>query len=946
MKKGGLVLRKAFSRSTSARLAHGIVFTLGAASSSALFAQAATTPATDELEEVIVSGFRQSLNAALDVKRNSVAPVDAIVAEDIAKFPDQNLAESLQRIPGITILRDGGEGRAITVRGLGAQFTRVRVNGMETVATSTDGASANRDRAFDFNVFASELFNSIVVHKTAEASLDEGSLGAVVDLNTGNALAGKPGLTMVGSAQGSYNSVSKDWGPRVAGLISWKNDASTFGASASAAYSTSDTLEVGNNTVRWQQARFDSVNGVACFTAPNTGGTFVASTGCTSAALAFHPRIPRYGQIGHDRERLGLTGGVQWNPTDSSRLSLDLLYSSFKEDREERWGEVLFRGLERQIDITNFTVDSANNLIKGTFNDVPVRTEHYLRQSQTKFTQLGLTFDQDFTDTLKMHVLAGMSKSGADIPVETTMIFDDKNGQNYSFDYTNMLSPVLTFGTSVSDPANFQLSEIRDRPSSVTNRFRTVSATFDWDLTDALTLRAGGVYRRFSFDSVAFTRDTVICPAAGLDRVLGSVTCSATSNISNTAVYGYQVTPAMAELFTLVRAGAPTGTTTQWLVPDLKATTDATGLYLRTPTLDTGNNRGVIEKVTGGFGEINGRLPLGTMELRYNVGGRYVKTEQSSRGINSSVVVTVDRSYSDFLPSMNLALNVTDDFIIRAAASKVITRPTLGNLTPGGTVDGFNFRVNFGNPQLDSFRAKAYDLSLEYYFAPQSVLSVALFKKDVSSFPVSSSRTGTFASTGLPTSVILASSPAAANPEAQPWTISTVLNGTGANLKGVELAVQAPFSFLPGFWANFGGLANATFISSDANYTVGGPAATPGGALVSTVVNQTLLGLSKRAYNGTLYYEDGRFSARASANWRSRFVDGTSATGNLFEGYKSAFNVDASVRWKYTENLEVSLEGINLTDDYRDRFTDDATERNYEHNHFGRTFLLGMRFKY
>ncbi|MEY3985040.1 MAG: hypothetical protein RLZ59_485, partial [Pseudomonadota bacterium] len=189
------------------------------------------------VDEIIVTGFRQSLQAALNVKKNSVAAVDAVVAEDIAKFPDQNLAESLQRIPGISISRDGGEGRAITVRGLSSQFTRVRVNGMETIATSVDGASANRDRAFDFNVFASELFSSLVVHKTAEASLDEGSLGAVVDLNTGNPLAGKTGLTAAGSVVGSYNDLSKNVGPRLAGLLSWKNDAGTLGASISAAYS-------------------------------------------------------------------------------------------------------------------------------------------------------------------------------------------------------------------------------------------------------------------------------------------------------------------------------------------------------------------------------------------------------------------------------------------------------------------------------------------------------------------------------------------------------------------------------------------------------------------------------------------------------------------------------------------------------------------------------------
>ena len=180
-------------------------------------------------EEIVVTGFRQSLQAALNVKREAISAVDAVVAEDMAKFPDQNLAESLQRIPGISIQRDGGEGRAITVRGLGAQFTRVRVNGLETIATSSDGASANRDRAFDFNVFASELFSSLVVHKTAEASLDEGSLGAVVDLNTGNPLAGKAGFTGVLNVQGSYNDLSDNVGPRVAGLLSWRNDAGTFG---------------------------------------------------------------------------------------------------------------------------------------------------------------------------------------------------------------------------------------------------------------------------------------------------------------------------------------------------------------------------------------------------------------------------------------------------------------------------------------------------------------------------------------------------------------------------------------------------------------------------------------------------------------------------------------------------------------------------------------------
>ena len=117
------------------------------------------------------------------------------------------------------------------------------------------------------------------------------------------------------------------------------------------------------------------------------------------------------------------------------------------------------------------------------------------------------------------------------------------------------------------------------------------------------------------------------------------------------------------------------------------------------------------------------------------------------------------------------------------------------------------------------------------------------------------------------------------------------------------------------------------------------------GPLIAGVQNSTLFGLSKRAFNGTLYYDDGRFSARLSASYRSRFIDGASATGNVFEGYNSSFNLDAAVRYEINDHFEVSVEGINLTDDYRDRFVDIDANRNYENNHFGRTILFGIRYR-
>ena len=927
-------------------------------------AQSSTAEAALEAEqqqEIIVTGFRSSLAEALNVKRESVSAVDAIVAEDIAKFPDQNLAESLQRIPGISIQRDAGEGRAITVRGLGAQFTRVRVNGLETIATSTDGASPNRDRAFDFNVFASELFNSIVVHKTAEASLDEGSLGAVVDLNTGNPLAGRAGLTLVGSAQASYNTLSDEVGPRLAGLLSWKSNDGTFGVAVSAAYQENQTLELGNNTVRWAQGRFDSVNGTPCFytnatsttPAPNSGGRYRPSAICDAVALAFHPRIPRYGEVEHDRERLGLTGSIQWAPADTTKLSIDGLYSKFDATRREKWGEVLFRSNERSIDVVDYEIDpETNNLVRGTFNDAWVRTEHYYRESSTEFYQVGGTWDQDVSDTFRFTLAGGFSKSEADIPVETTIIFDDRDAQGYSYDYADSRSPRLTFGTDVTNPANFQLAEIRDRPSTVTNKFKTVNLRTEWDVTDGFQVKAGGVYRQFDFDVEAFTRDTVVCGNGGVDRVLGTVTCSPSSAFGPSAIYGLPVTADIAELFTLRNAGQPSGNTNSWLIPDLDAAAAYTGLYGRPLAIDAGNNRGVTEKVTGGYVQFDLKGDLFGLDYAANAGMRYVRTKQRSNGLSSGNPVEVERSYDDWLPAANIAFFPARDVIIRAAIADVITRPSLGNLTPGGSVDGFNYRVTFGNPFLEPFRATNYDLALEYYFAPESIFSVALFKKDVASFPVSETRSGTFASTGLPTSIIPPSSPAAVNPEGQLWTINSIGNGEGAKLKGVEIAIQGPFRFLPGFLSNFGGIANATFVDSSADYRVSGPAVETCvgtgcafGPLIAEDRTATLFGLSKRAFNGTLYYEDAKFSARVSASYRSGYIDANSGTGNIFEGYNSTVNVDASVRYRLTEALEFSVEGVNLTDEYRDRWTDQDANRNYEYNHFGRTFLFGVRYK-
>ena len=216
-------------------------FANGASAQDSASADAAGSAET--IEEVVVTGFRASLNKALEAKQDQVGSIDMIVAEDIADFPDLNLAESLQRVPGVVIARDAGEGRQISVRGLGPQFTRVRINGIEAMSAngSTDATGGtNRGRNFDFNTFASELFNNITVRKTASAETEEGSLGATVDLRTGRPFD-YDGFTVAGSVQAGYNDLTEDSDPRAAFLVSNTFADGKFGALFSVAYTIAQT---------------------------------------------------------------------------------------------------------------------------------------------------------------------------------------------------------------------------------------------------------------------------------------------------------------------------------------------------------------------------------------------------------------------------------------------------------------------------------------------------------------------------------------------------------------------------------------------------------------------------------------------------------------------------------------------------------------------------------
>ncbi len=928
-------------------------------------AQGREKPDTTEVGEVVVTGFRNSLAKALNTKRESSVAVDVILAEDIGKFPDLNLSESIQRIPGVALARDGGEGRQIAVRGLGATFTRVRINGMEALA-STGGADssggANRSRSFDFNVFASDLFSSIKVAKTAEAAQEEGSLGATVDLQAGRPFDTSADFRFAASAQASYNDLSKKTGPRLAGLISKTFMDGKLGVLVSGAYSRRDTIEEGSSTVRWG-------SNVGNF---NPGFESAPAGGPTLAQLntAFHPRFPRYDHFDNHGERIGLTGSIQWKPSDKTLVTFDALYADFKATRREYYleapsfstgGACTAANKATNCGVADFnvvsaTIDSNNVLTKGVFNDVDIRMEHRFDRLDTKFKQFTLLVDHEFSDKLSAEMHLGHSSSFHDNPFQSTLTFDKFNIQGYGYDYTDNRHPALTYGTlDLTDPSGWVLRELRARQITAGNKYDSAKLSAKYAWSDGLKFSAGLDFKKYRFvttelrrvDAAGSPANVEVFTAAQVAQLNAIAPLSAYSMIAKLNGKGLDI---------------PAGTPTAWVIPDLMKAYDLFnindqtalgGLFKMGTAPALTNNKGVVEQDKGGFLQADFRTDALGIPVRGNIGVRYVQTQQESSGyayVGGQVTpITAKRKYSDTLPSLNLVAEPAENLLVRFGASKVMARPELVNISPGASfnVAGSTRSVTAGNPNLDPIRSTNYDLAAEWYFQPGSLLSVALFKKKISSFVqvVTSNQPYQGNPFGLPDSAAIAAcgnQTTDCNVTTTTWAFSAPTSTPGGDLKGFEVNYQQAFKFLPGLLSHTGVLLNYTSVIAKVNYVNGAGA---------TIARQNLTNLSPHSYNATLYYEDSRISTRVSAAWRSRYLtavpgaDNTAVTPIPFQGTNETLNVDASLQYTINPRLKFSIEGINLTDEFQDQFIGPQDMESVYH-HTGREFVVGVRYTF
>lgn len=922
---------------------------------------------TESVEEVIVTGsFRESLANAVNIKKNQSGFVDAIVASDIAEFPDNNLAESLQRVPGVAITRSGGEGRQIAVRGLGSTFTTVRLNGMETISTTggTDAVGGNnRGRGFDFNTFSSDLFSSLIVRKTNSAEIQEGSLGATVDLK-----AAQPfdydGLVITAAGSLGYNDLSEKNDPGASFLISNTFADETFGALFSLSVSKRQVEDNGSSTVRWSNEaanQIRTVNGQTTRTGGTAGyttkpatltdfetvngwcsdhdgdqdisptGVVGAGTDCQVADRSFIPRIPRYDSYNHEMERVGASLSLQWRPTDTTELSLDHLAARFDATREEIFMQgALNPGTNTTTGVlADNYIKQGDALVYAELSGIRLLSENRYDEFTTDFSQTTLTLKQEFTEQLRLNAMIGTTTSDYDNPIQNTVLMQAAN-QTFTYDYTGYDNADLTFGPGAYQKASWAANSIRQRPQTTENQNDAIGINVEFDINDNLTLKVGADSKDFSFATDQF----------------------ALASEGNNSL-DIQANPDY-----IISYDSGLGDGTPWLIPNRALIMETNSAFWDATVPNYGSTYEVGEETIGFFAQLNFEFDLAAMPVKGDVGVRQFDTDQTTSGwLNGAVpasreYVTVDHDYSDTLPALNVSIEPVEDVLVRAAYSEGIARAGLGQIVPAVNVSvaGSSRSVGGANPYLDPTKAKSYDLGVEWYFSEGGLVSLTLFKKEIESHVQTLRSSIVYSTTTLPAEAAVNAcatagrDPLECNPDVT-WDFSVPANGPGGDLDGYEISYQQPFTFLPGFWSNFGFMGSYTHVESDLDYLGSVPDAN---GVYPVQGTKPLVNLSDETTSATIYYENDTFSGRVSLASRSGYLTTPiGRNGSDEEGTNETVNVDASFGYQISDSFKITLEALNLTDEADDQWVSKNGQQmlSYYHN-TGRQFNLGVQYKF
>ncbi|GEO01607.1 TonB-dependent receptor [Novosphingobium sediminis] len=866
------------------------------------FAQDSAAAGVSEPEAIVVTGIRSSLRSAAGIKKNSLAIVDAISSEDLGKFPDTNVAESLQRIPGVSIDRSNGEGRFVTVRGFGPAFNTVLVNGRTF-------ASDNQGREFSFDLLAAELISGAEVYKSSQARLQDGGIGATLNIKTPRPLD-LGGFKAVVSAKGQYERNSDKVTPQGFGLISDTFADGKFGLLASVSYQKRDA-----------QTRYTQNRGYI----PGT----TVGTGANAITNVFAPRNQDVGQDDQSRERIGFTGTAQYRPNDQLTFTVDGLYNQFNVDSRVQalgsWFEpssYTAAAIDSNRTVTSLTTNGNADLIQ-TSNNRYVKT--YALGGNVEWkpnSQLTVKADVSWS---RAKDSAGGRNYFTVIGIPSTYSFQQATGNGF---------PSTTGYTADLTNAALGRSHIALRQgNSEAERVLEYKLDTEWKsdggALDAIRLGFVNTNRSKNSQSIA-TDPNTLCLYCGYNEpasaaLLSKLTLRAPSGTGSvpTNILGYDAdayfkfleSPAQAAARDQAR-GLPAGTTAALLA--------ATNGFAATVQP---NSFAVSEKVFAGYLEADLKGNLGAMPWTVNLGARYVHTEITASGrqlaltdllavpndptiyqavfANGGVPVSTAQrsSYDYFLPNINVKVNLTDKWIVRVSASRTLTRPQIRDLAPRTNFDvtrPASLDASGGNPNLRPYTANNFDVSLEWYPTSTTTLSVAGYYKSIDNFIVQTRSAENFTianASGLPIGGGIT------GPTTATFNVRRPRNSENVSVRGVELNVTHTFDYLPAPLDGLGLSANATFVDSSAAFDV-------------TRFDQSVAveGLGN-SYNLTGFYEKDGFAARVAYNRRGRFLEYLVTPG---QGGDPVFRrpysqVDVRVSYDIKKFAQVFAEGTNVT---------------------------------
>jgi iron complex outermembrane recepter protein len=963
-----------------------------------------------EIEEVVVTGFRGSLNTALAEKRSETAAIDVIAAEDIGKFPDSNLAESMQRIPGVSLTRsDGGEGRNISVRGLGAQFTKVRINGMEGAAQTGSSdiyGAGNNGRSFDFNVFPTEIFSQLAVRKTPSADVEEGSLGATVDLKAPGAFDYGDDQVFSFTGRGIWNEVSEDVDPRVSLLASKKFFNETFGVLATfsfqerhlreVGYSAVDILHFGTNgnNIGTAAAPINlpfctPTNWTATGPSPATGSRGSTLENCSQSAAggvnprtsdldafntvynmtnpairdaagnlvpgggAFHPRLPRYVNSEQDTERSGGSLSLQWRPNENTSVSLDGLMSRYQQERRDNYilglsfGRNISNNGQPMVSIRDVEFDDKGSMVYGLFDGVDVRSEGLVDQFVSTFEQGTLNVDHQFTEDFKANFYVGRSVNTWDGPLRFQTFMDAIDVDNFSVDFRGgRRTPIINFGFDVSNPANFTYAPTPDGNLTVIGGF-SLQGKPSQNITAINTYELNGTWQLTDM-----WRTKV-----GAQYRESHFSSHGSNPLRNMTVT--QALPAgttLADITTQIRdlddkfgSGAPAS----WAAIDLKKWDEVFDIdSILTCVEECGAAQSkLFEDVTSGY--LMFTFDSGDawrMPIRGDFGVRYVKTDQFAAG-----VIPVNAPATSIYTSFGRYNEVETDYTDTLPSFNVVFELT-DNLLARLSGSKVMSRAELGNltptagVTATTRTGNVNNPFLKPIRAKTADLALEWYFSEGSLLSVAYFYKDIESFIQRITSQVpyselgLPDSLLDGTPSTPSdiFTVGRLENTPGGPLKGFEVNAQVQFNFLPGFWSGFGVLANYTKAEAEIEYIL-----TSAGGVPTSTTTADLVGLSPNAASGTLFYENNRFSVRTTASYRDRFFRALPASpGSDVRGDLATTFVDAQASWFVNDYLTIMLEAQNLTGERNTLYIDNSREDTLFQTEIGTTYTLGATLKF